>query len=301
MISVLTAMCLAVALLLLWVVPGAGQQNGAIQDFRRFDVSGDTYIDAYNPNIAYAQATWLMFRADSRMVPLLRFDVSAIPRGSYITAAVLRLYVPPDQGPDTYQEPCRLAAYCVHRDWVAAQATWNHAASGVRWETAGCNGTSDRCQGYHPNEIGEATGMGQWVEIPVTTLVQGWVNGDNHGLALRGYSETWGRTAFYSSRFVNRDLRPKLEVQWTVPTPTATQTHTATSTATRTPTATQTSTPTASPTPTQTPTSTATPTQTPTVTRTSTNTQTPTQTPTRTATASPTATPWRVYLPMVVR
>ncbi|MBM4431333.1 MAG: DNRLRE domain-containing protein, partial [Chloroflexi bacterium] len=225
----LTVMCLTASLPVLRAAPEAAAGTGAAGNSHRFEVSADTYIDAYNPNISYGSATWLMFRADSRLVPLLRFDVSTIPSGSYVTAAVLHLYVPAEQSSDTYREPCRLAAYCVSRDWVTGEATWVRAAAGVPWQSAGCNGTSDRCQEHNANEIGETTGLGQRVDIPVTTIVQRWVSGNNHGLVLRGYSEEWGRTAFYSSRFVNRDLRPWLEVQWTVPTPT--HTHTATSTA----------------------------------------------------------------------
>jgi len=236
---------LASAMALVWVLPGLGQETVA-QDWRRFQVSANTYIDFYQPYIPHHfETTWLLLRADNKIVPLLRFDVSSIPPGSSVTFARLHLYAPLGQDPDTFRAPCKFAAYCMKRAWSPEEATWHYASSGVPWAVPGGNGSSDRCQSHYPNEVTETTAQGTWADIPVTSIVQQWVNGSNHGLMLRGYSEAFGRTAFYSSRFIDSTLHPWLEVQWNPPTPTPTPT--CTSTPTNTPTATMTATPTATP------------------------------------------------------
>lgn len=261
-------------------------------------VTSDTYLDYLDPNNAHGNRTWLMFRADNLMVPLLRANISAIVPGSSIVVAYLYLYVPAGQSGDTYREPCRLAAYCVRKAWVAEQANWYWASNTNPWEIPGCRGRMDRCQTRNPDEVTSVTGQGKWVQIPVTSIVQQWVDGENHGLALLGDMDPpIGKTAFYSSDAFDPDVRPRLWVEWQVPTPTPTRTQTPTNTSTSTPTATPTQTATPSPTasstptvPTATPTDTATPTPTATASHTPTTTPTATQTATSTATVTPTVT-----------
>jgi len=255
--SLLVLLCLTGVLMTVRVVAGDGDREAAIRSAQRFEVAADTYIDWLEPNRPHHYNTsWLMFRADNHQAPLLKFDVSAIPPGSRVASAYLNLYVPPELGPDEYREPCRFAAYCVKRDWVAEEATWNQASAGEPWEVPGCDGATDRCQTFEANEVGETTGTGKWVDVPVTSVVQKWIDGQNHGLILRGYAEPWGKCVFFSSRFFYPQFRPFLEVIWTEPTPTPTNTltptATATSTPTHTPTSTATSTVTATPTATST-------------------------------------------------
>jgi hypothetical protein len=257
--SFMVTLSLAVVMILLRVLPGVGQGAALTSDSRRFEVAADTYIDSFFPNAPHHyDITYLMFRADGHLVPLLKFEVSGIPAASRVIAARLHLYVPPGLSSEEYREPCRFAAYCLRRDWVAEEATWNRASSSQAWEVPGCNGSSDRCQIHDPSEVGETTGQGRWTDIVVTTIVQQWVDGDNHGLILRGYAETWGKCAFYSSRYFDPDFHPWLEVQWNLPTPTPSNTPTATATRTNTPTPTSTTTTTV--TPSRTSTATATPT-----------------------------------------
>jgi hypothetical protein len=251
--SLLIAALLASVMILLCVLPGAGQGQVLAADSRRFEAAADTYLDHFEPDRPHHyERTWLMFRADGLQAPLLKFDVSAIPRGSRVVGAYLHLYVPPDLGPEHFLEPCKFAAYCVNRDWVAEEATWDHASSGVPWDMPGCNGSGDRCQSHHPNEIAQTAGLERWVDITVTSIVQQWVDGDNHGLILLGYAETWGKCVFFSSRYRHSEFHPWLQVRWNPPTPIPTHTHTLTPTQTATPT--MTATPTATSTITTTPT-----------------------------------------------
>lgn len=306
---------LAMATMLLWILSDSEHTEAQALNRRRFEVSGDTYIDAWEPDKSHFDATWLMFRVDGQHVPLLKFDVSAIPQGSAIVVAYLHLYVPPGLGPEHYQIPCELAAYCVKKDWVPQEATWLRASHAETWQIPGCKGEADRCQSHNPNEVAEITGVDKWVVIPVTSIVQQWVNGENHGLALLGKPGALhiGKVVFYSARFINSTLHPWLEVEWNpptlTPTPSNTPTNTPTHTPTYTPTATETPTQTPTHTPTATPTSTHTPTETPTATATTTSIATPTATltltPTATETSTPTSTPTTVsyglYLPMALK
>lgn len=286
-----------------------------------FAPTGDTYIDWLRPNTPQYDGTWLMYREDDHALPLLKFDVSRL-RGASIRHATLRLYAVPDIADTSqYKTPCWFAAYCVLTDWDAQSATWNQP-----WNTPGCGSSTDRCTTYSGTGSLEARSGGIWVDVDVTTIVQSWVDGENHGLILRNYA--WhsevgnqGKAVFYSTRFANPGYHPRLEVEYvfSTPTRTATRTATSTSTATATPTCTATSTwtptriatatytdtPTSTPTETLLPTETATPTQMPTSMPTETSTHTPTGTPTatETATATPSATrtPYKVYLPLLWR
>ena len=266
---------------------------GVDQYDMRFEVLEDTYLNYFEPNQTHIHQSWVYLRADSLLVPLFKFDTSAIQAGSSIVLAELSLYVPIGQASDVFNPPLRFEAYCVKKDWAASQASWYQATASNAWEASGCQGPSDRCLSYAPEEIGEVTGEGQWIRVPVTSIVQGWISEGNHGLILVGdrYYPT-GKSAFYSSRGPNTLLRPFLNVTWRVPTPTPT----ASATPTNTPTSTPTHTATQTPTPTASPTATATPSATPTATdtATATATHTATSTPTETATLQPTETPTQV-------
>jgi len=264
---------LAVAVILLWVPPGAGHKAATVYTYQRFEVIADTYLDWWEPYGHHADETWLMFREDNQKLPLLKFDVSAI-YGARIRRARLWLYVPPNLPSGDFRKPCKFAAYCVKKDWIEDQATWYKASGWESWELPGCNGGSDRCESY--SGIAEITAMDMWIDVDVTTIVQQWVDGEDHGLILRNYTaDTIGKTVFYSSRYYDASRHPWLEVVWDWPTATPTPTNTPTNTSTMTPTRTST--------PTNTPTATA------------------TLTPTNTPTMTPTATPYKVYLPIAIR
>ena len=299
--SLVVTVLLATVLLLAYGVPGTSQSNTAGQALRRFEVLEDTYIDYNYPNRTHANESWLMFRSDNQQAPLFKFDVSDI-LGYSVRQATLWLYVVPSAPPSYYRDPFRILAYCVKKDWVASQASWNSASATEHWDLPGCKGSGDRCA--NPGgSMTEARGKGIWVDVDVTTIVQQWADGENHGLILNG-DNTNGKTIFYSSQ--RTDVPPYLTVDaFLLPTATPTKTATATPTDTNTPTPTETPTQTATPTatdtatPTATPTATSTGTPTDTLTPTSTETPTATATPTGTPTSTPTLVVYRVYLPVI--
>ena len=296
-----------VAALVLAPVPagtGAPARGGALASLDqfelRFDVQEDTYLNYFEPNQTHVHQSWVYLRADSLLVPLFKFNTSAIRAGSSIVLAELFLYVPTGQAADVYKPPLRFEAYCVKKDWVASEASWYQATSGNAWEVSGCQGPSDRCLSYAPEEVGEVTGDGQWIRVPVTSIVQQWVADGNHGLILVGDRYyPLGKSAFYSSRGPNTLLRPYLQVTWREPTSTPTATATETATPVPTHTATSTPTETLTPIPTDTPTLVPTATNTEVPTPTDTATLQPSATPTSTATLTPEPVVWRLFLPLV--
>jgi hypothetical protein len=111
----------------------------------------------------------------------LRWDLSQIPAGATATSATVTLNVSNhanDSGtPQTY------GAYEVKKAWIENQITWNQAATGTPWETAGARGPTDRgskIADVKPTALGSHT-----FTIPVS-VVQGWLNApsSNNGIVL---------------------------------------------------------------------------------------------------------------------
>jgi uncharacterized repeat protein (TIGR01451 family) len=263
-LALILALVLIFAGLLLSAPPNA-ERAAALDHFAaRFEIAEDTYLNAFEPSRTHTDQVWLYLRGDDLLAPLLRFDISAIPPGSNIIVAYLNLYVPEDQSPDIFLAPLKFAAYCVQRDWLAPEASWEQATVGNAWEVPGCKGASDRCQSHDPNEVGEVTSQGSWVRpVPVTSIVQRWVTEGNLGLILLGDQDPpVFKSAFISSRAGGAEHHPWLWVEWQVPTLTPTPTNTPTATETPTPTPTYTPTHLPTTTPTHTPTVTTMPTET---------------------------------------
>ncbi len=207
-------------------------------------------------------------------VVLLRFDLSALPADAVIDSAVMELYLVYAAG----DNPKSLAAYYVTSAWSESTVTWNTFPTA---DTTGIISSVDNVTGRYKS----------W---SITSWASYWHNNptENHGVYLRRLTS---ETTYFERTFESKDHmenRPRLVVNYHLPTLTPTPTATATQTPTRTPsrTATPTNTPTATATRTPTPSPTSTATPTPTATATPTLTPTPTATATPTATRTPTAT-----------
>lgn len=218
---------------------------------------------------------------------LVRFDVGAIPIGATVVSATLQMYATSWSG-----SPLTVGAYFITRTVVACQSTWTVASTGNSWGQAGCNDIStDRRPSPEHQVITSGPALYVW---PITTLVQGWVNGQwpNNGVLLRGVDALdQDSVDFASAEHGTVGLGPRLVVYYTGDTGVAT--------ATLTPTPTYSSTPVATPTPTLTPAQSLTPTVTPTHTGTATPTATRTPTATVTPTLVPTSTATLTVIPSV--
>jgi hypothetical protein len=161
----------------------------------------------------------------------LKWDVTAIPAGSTVTAASLTVHVT-NVSPGTYE------LYEMKRNWVENQASWTLYATGASWQTAGAAGTSDRGTTVLGAMTASATGLRTFtLNAAGVAEVQSWVNGasSNFGLVIQDYAVTDGLD-FSSSEVAALANRPRLNVTYTPPsgTPTATPTATARPTATAT-------------------------------------------------------------------
>jgi hypothetical protein len=257
------------------------------QGLNGYDGASDVYFDNNYPTRREGSLDAANLRlAKGQQSVLVRFDLSPLPAGIQIVSANLSLWCYYAQ----FSTPTLIEAYQVLRSWTDAEATWNEWRSGEAWAEPGCNGGGvDRTT--VPVTTRNLSTAERWYAFDITSAVRQWASGSvpNYGLLLLASSVS-NRHALRSSDWWDLSLRPKLEIQYMVPTvtPTASQTGTPTSS----PTATQTPTVTPTATPGDTPTTTLTPTETltPTVTATATQSATPTQTPTPTDTRTPTAT-----------
>jgi hypothetical protein len=140
---------------------------------------------------------------------LIRFDLSGMPPGAVLSAALLELNLQSVATVGTY------ATY-VHQvttDWVESQANWNTPAGGPPWTTPGGD--------YDPTPVASADvdntlpGPVTW---DITPLVAGWIDGSvpNYGLLLTGTSPV-NNVTFTSSDSPTTANRPKLTLTYSCP------------------------------------------------------------------------------------
>jgi len=159
---------------------------------------------------------------------LMRFDLSALAKGTKVNKAVLRIW---DVGyPRKSRDgkfPSVLGVFRLTRDWHD-DGTWNHHTRperrkerepnpAIEWKTAGGEMDTETDFGL-PTKGLEAVDTlidgpaGHVHELDVTKLVQKWVSGEwpNHGLAL--VIQGKGRPNVASSEWYVPSARPKLLV-----------------------------------------------------------------------------------------
>lgn len=179
------------------------------QGHEDYDGTRDTYLSAWYTTRNYDRASALALRASGLMVPLIRFDLGALPRDTEIAEATLILTVV--SGGFYEQE---VSVYEVLMPWVASEATWQRAATGVPWHTAGANGIGvDRSGVAVDAELAIASTT---IEFDITELVAKWVAdpATNHGILLRGMSGIAVQHNLASAEHWNRSVRPQLVVHY---------------------------------------------------------------------------------------
>ena len=106
----------------------------------------------------------------------LRWDLSQIPAGATVSNATVTLNIS-NPSPQTY------GAYELKKAWNEGQLSWNQAATGTPWATAGAKGATDRgaqIASVTPTAIAPYT-----FTIPAS-VVQGWLStpSSNNGILL---------------------------------------------------------------------------------------------------------------------
>lgn len=143
-------------------------------------------------------------------VALLRWDLSAtIPADAVVSAASITLAVS-DKASQSYE------LHEVLRPWTESQATWNVAASGAPWASAGGKGAGDRGVLVLGSITAAATGsytidlnaggvavVQRWVHDPVSNLGVFVADGNNDN-----------RLEFRASEYGTKSARPRLTVSW---------------------------------------------------------------------------------------
>jgi len=171
----------------------------------------DTYISEGYPNTAYGSSTELLCGDVSlstetckTLVKFPQLDNPAnIPTAAHISAATfsIRQFWQPTTHNDT-----------INVGRVGNGSTnWGNAST---WSTT----TLDIVK----MDSKTTTAMQQWVTIPCSGVVQGWVRGDyaNKGFVLHESptaGSSWARK-FRSGEYADADFRPKLTVDWERPT-----------------------------------------------------------------------------------
>jgi hypothetical protein len=170
----------------------------------------DTTLLSSNKNVNSGSAPRLQTDGSPDRAMLIAWDTSTIEPGSIIESAEITLYVG-DTSDDNYQ------IYAMNRSWIEHEATWNISSQGVRWETAGALGITDR----NSTVLGTLTGNSEGF-ITVTlnaagrTIVQSWIDDpeSNFGLIVENFAGASNGIIVASSESTVAARRPKLTITY---------------------------------------------------------------------------------------
>jgi ferric-dicitrate binding protein FerR (iron transport regulator) len=170
----------------------------------------DTYLSQNNPNNLYGAKTNIQVDGNNPsgtgndLNLLLRWDLSAIPKGSKVQSVVIAL-----RGGQPGRDP--YPVYALKRAWTEEEATWQKP-----WQEPGAAGARDR----------GTTPLGLLVPLDAETfvlrlnadgvaLVQSWIDAPdtNHGLIIPGGDISYG-LQLHSREYPDAVRRPKLTVTY---------------------------------------------------------------------------------------
>ncbi len=176
--------------------------------------TSDADINTYSPTANTGSATTLRLGAYGDLKSVFKFDLSSIPSNATINSATLGLYVqnsPNNGGGDT------VSLHRIFTPWTEPTVNWNILGADSNYSASA---ESSPNVGYTPTNV--------WVSFPLTSLVQGWVNGSvsNNGVML--LPDNGPQVITVSSENSSTALRPKLDIDYTVPSSTPAPTPTPT-------------------------------------------------------------------------
>lgn len=145
----------------------------------------DTHLCETAPTTNFdGQTSTLVDGPGNVCVVAMRFDLSTIPAGATVTAAVLDIWTDFDPGGASTQ-------YALAQSWVESEATWDSRSSGTAWTTAGAGPPSrgatavstlpaNAANTEYMANISLATVQG-WVTLPATNFGIAFVTSDADG------------------------------------------------------------------------------------------------------------------------
>ncbi|HZO02205.1 MAG TPA: DNRLRE domain-containing protein [Burkholderiales bacterium] len=182
-------------------------------------------------NFGAAAAMDLNYTSPERRI-LVRFDVSAIPAGTVIKSALLRVYCRSVTSPTS--APKTINAYFVMESWVEGTMSGTGTANGATWLTRNgsvnwtSSGSGSGPGGYYYTSWvvsgkEEASGVSPlpggftqgWVSFDITAAAQYWLDngpGSNFGMLLRMPSTTATDILQFESRESTAGTAPQLVV-----------------------------------------------------------------------------------------
>ncbi|MDC0717460.1 DUF3616 domain-containing protein [Nannocystis bainbridge] len=170
----------------------------------------DTMLDGDSPSATHGTDTALSVEADTELVALLSWDLSAaIPTTAVVESVTITLEIS-DKSPEVF------SLYEARRAWNEANATWKVWNTGSNWQTAGGHGAADRGSvalgSFSAADTGAVTFS---LNAAGVALVQQWVESpaSNRGFFLDG-AGTSNRLEFRASEYGTRAKRPRLTVTW---------------------------------------------------------------------------------------
>ncbi len=186
----------------------------------RYRGASDTFLSRINiaGTVVHGREEVMKTYSGGMQVPLLRFDLSALPREAKIEKAVLELYcvscsygfVPGES---------KVSAYALTRSWQEYSATFINRSKTdpggeVRWTKPGAQADRDTVTNWGMGAGGKvaecAPNPRDWARLDVTRLAAAWHSGAkaNFGLMIR--PEFRGLVSFLSRENRDRELRPRL-------------------------------------------------------------------------------------------
>jgi hypothetical protein len=192
----------------------------------------DTFLNMWEPDQPHGTQPRLVMRnatSDGASVPLLRVDLTDIPRDVQVFTATLSVnaYNKTVPGSSVYVQ-----AFEVLKPWEAHSATWTTPGTGWAGRGVGAKCENVACQ---PSGVAIVNAIRRWYDLDITTLAQRWVRdpSSNQGLALVGEYSTNGLFMYHSTEAgsVSTLLRPRLSLVYGEAAPTPSPTPSATVTA----------------------------------------------------------------------
>lgn len=153
---------------------------------------------------------------------LIKFDLSSIPAGSTINSAVITLTYSFAGNTDANNNRT-MQVYRMLRAWVEDQATWNIAATGTNWGTAGASNTSTDRETSSIGSVACATSDAQYSTKDITltaSKIQEMITGGaftNNGFLLQMDTEVDDLYLFCTSNNATASRRPKFVIDYTPP------------------------------------------------------------------------------------